>query len=204
MHIIFNRAGGEAVTRQIDTYYVIFRRNTGGFRSVIFDTVDSLKTSIIVVFLIFALAFRAVGVSGTSMVPTLSDGDWLAVTAVTTDLRRGDIVVVTQPWERAIPIIKRVIGLPGDTVDIDFDNGFVYVNGEKLTEPYIAEPTHEYYDVEFPVTVPEGHIFVMGDNRNVSLDSRSSKVGFADKRFVLGKAFFRLFKETGFIGREGK
>jgi signal peptidase I len=204
MYIIFNRAGGEAVTRQIDTYYVIFRRNTGGFRSVIFDTVDSLKTSIIVVFLIFALAFRAVGVSGTSMVPTLSDGDWLAVTAVTTDLRRGDIVVVTQPWERAIPIIKRVIGLPGDTVDIDFDNGFVYVNGEKLTEPYIAEPTHEYYDVEFPVTVPEGHLFVMGDNRNVSLDSRSSKVGFADKRFVLGKAFFRLFKETGFIGREGK
>ena len=113
-------------------------------------------------------------------------------------------MVVTQPWERKIPIIKRVIGLSGDTIDIDFDNGFVYVNGEKLTEPYIAEPTHEYYDVEFPVTVPEGHIFVMGDNRNVSLDSRSSKVGFADKRFVLGKAFFRLFKETGFIGREGK
>ena len=192
------------MTRQIDTYYVIFRRETGGFRSVIFDTVDSLKTSIIVVFLIFALAFRAVGVSGTSMVPTLSDGDWLAVTAVTTDYRRGDIVVVTQHRKRKIPIIKRVIGLSGDTIDIDFDNGFVYVNGEKLTEPYIAEPTHEYYDVEFPVTVPEGHIFVMGDNRNVSLDSRSSKVGFADKRFVLGKAFFRLFKETGFIGREGK
>ena len=197
-------AGGETVTRQIDTYYVIFRRETGGFCSAVFDIVDSLKGAIIAVFLIFALAFRAVGVSGTSMVPTLSDGDWLAVTAVTTDYRRGDIVVVTQPWERAIPIIKRVIGLPGDTVDIDFDNGFVYVNGEKLTEPYIAEPTHEYYDVEFPVTVPEGHLFVMGDNRNVSLDSRSSKVGFADKRFVLGRAFFRLFKETGAISREGK
>ena len=192
------------MTRQIDTYYVIFRRETGGFYSAVFDIVDSLKGAIIAVFLIFALAFRAVGVSGTSMVPTLSDGDGLAVPAVTTAYRRGDIVVVTQPWERKIPIIKRVIGLSGDTIDIDFDNGFVYVNGEKLSEPYIAEPTNQSYDVEFPVTVPEGYLFVMGDNRNVSLDSRSSKVGFADKRFVLGRAFFRLFKETGAISREGK
>ena len=190
--------------RQIDVYYVVFPQESKGIFTAVFDIVDSLKSAIIAVFLIFALAFRAVGVSGTSMVPTLLDGDWLAVTAVTTDFRRGDIVVVTQPWERKIPIIKRVIGLSGDTVDIDFDNGFVYVNGEKLTEPYIAEPTNESYDVEFPVTVPEGYLFVMGDNRNVSLDSRSSKVGFADKRFVLGRAFFRLFKDTGFISREGK
>ncbi|MBR6360811.1 MAG: signal peptidase I [Clostridia bacterium] len=204
MYIVFFCAGGETVKRQIDIYYVIFPGCSGGFRSVVFDIIDSLKSSIIAVFLIFALVFRAVGVSGTSMVPTLRDGDWLAVTAVTPDLRHGDIVVVTQPWERGIPIIKRVIGLSGDKVDIDFENGFVYVNGEKLSEPYIAEPTREYYDVEFPLTVPDGYLFVMGDNRNVSLDSRSSKVGFADKRYVLGRAFFRLFKETGFIGREGK
>ena len=190
--------------RQIDIYYVLFPESNYGIRTAVFDLIDSLKTSIIAVFLIFALVFRAVGVSGTSMVPTLNDKDWLAVTAVTPDFRRGDIVVVTQPWERGIPIIKRVIGLSGDTVDIDFENGFVYVNGEKLNEPYIAEPTHESYDVEFPVTVPDGYLFVMGDNRNVSLDSRSSKVGFADKRYILGRAFFRLFKDTGFISREGK
>lgn len=190
--------------RQIDVYYVLFPEKASKFHIGIFETVDSLKGAIIAVFIVFCLVFRAVGVSGTSMVPTLNDGDWLAITGITADLRHGDIVVVTQPWNRNIPIIKRVIGLPGDTIFIDFENGIVYRNGEMLSEPYIAEPTHKYYDVEFPLTVPEGKIFAMGDNRNDSLDSRSSQIGLIDERYVLGRAFFRFFEDTGFLSRADK
>ena len=190
--------------RQIDVYYVLFPEKASKFHIGIFETVDSLKGAIIAVFIVFCLVFRAVGVSGTSMVPTLNDGDWLAITGITADLRHGDIVVVTQPWNRNIPIIKRVIGLPGDTIFIDFENGIVYRNGKMLSEPYIAEPTHKYYDVEFPLTVPEGKIFAMGDNRNDSLDSRSSQIGLIDERYVLGRAFFRFFEDTGFLSRADK
>ena len=183
---------------------MLFPEKASKFHIGIFETVDSLKGAIIAVFIVFCLVFRAVGVSGTSMVPTLNDGDWLAITGITADLRHGDIVVVTQPWSRNIPIIKRVIGLPGDTIFIDFENGIVYRNGEMLSEPYIAEPTHKYYDVEFPLTVPEGKIFAMGDNRNDSLDSRSSQIGLIDERYVLGRAFFRFFEDTGFLSRADK
>ncbi len=167
-----------------------------------FDLADSLKTSIIAVFLIFCFAFRVVGVSGTSMVPTLHDGDWLAVSSITREIHHGDIVVVTKPWERNIPIIKRVIAMPGDTLDIDFENGIVYLNGEILSEPYIEDETHLEYNAKLPMTIPEGYIFVMGDNRNNSLDSRSDKVGLIDKKYILGKAFFRFYKNTGFLNRE--
>lgn len=161
--------------------------------SLFYDMVDSLKGAIIVVFLIFAFVFRVLGVDGDSMVPTLNDGDWVAISGITTNVERGDIVVVTQPWERNVPIIKRVIAVGGDTVDIDFENGRVYVNGTEIYEPYINEPTMVSYDVEFPVTVDEGKVFVMGDNRNISLDSRSSKIGFIDENYILGKALVRLY-----------
>ena len=160
---------------------------------LVFDIVDSLKISILIVFLLFTLVFRAVGVEGTSMVPTLNDGDWLAVTAVQLEpVRRGDIVVVTQPWDRNVPIIKRVIGVEGDLIHIDFRKGEVYVNKHKLDEKYITEKTHLRYDVKFPVVVPEGCVFVMGDNRNDSLDSRSTKIGFINKNYILGKTIIRI------------
>ena len=185
--------------RQIDVYFMLFPKPPR--RSVLpfFDLTDSLKTSIIVVFLIFCFAFRVVGVSGTSMVPTLQNGDWLAVTSITRVLHHGDIVVVTKPWERNIPIIKRVIALPGDTLDIDFENGIVYLNGEIIDEPYISEKTSLEYNAKLPMKIPDGYVFVMGDNRNNSLDSRSDKVGLIDMKYVLGKAFFRFYRETGFI-----
>lgn len=161
--------------------------------NLFYDMVDSLKGAIIVVFLIFAFVFRVLGVDGDSMVPTLNDGDWVAISGLTTSVERGDIVVVAQPWERNVPIIKRVIAVEGDTVDIDFEIGKVYVNGAEIYEPYISEPTMLSYDVEFPVTVDEGKIFVMGDNRNISLDSRSSKIGLIDENYILGKALVRLY-----------
>lgn len=160
---------------------------------LVFDIVDSLKISVLTVLLLFTLVFRAVGVEGTSMVPTLNDGDWLAVTAVQLKpVKRGDIVVITQPWDRNVPIIKRVIGVEGDLVHIDFQSGDVYVNKKKLSEKYIFDKTHLCYDVKFPVIVPEGCVFVMGDNRNDSLDSRSSKIGFINENYILGKTIIRI------------
>ena len=159
-----------------------------------YDLFDSLKGAVLVVLLLFTLVFRAVGVEGDSMQPTLDSGDWVAVTGMLLhSVERGDIVVVTQPWERHVPIIKRVIGVAGDEIMINFEKGIVYVNGEPKYEEYINERTFVQYDVEFPVTVPEGKLFLMGDNRNVSLDSRSSSIGFIDESYVLGKAFIRLY-----------
>ncbi len=159
----------------------------------LYEWLDSLVYAFLTILLVFTFAFRVVGVSGESMVPTLQNGDWLAVRAVNMTVERGDIVVITQPNELHEPIIKRVIALGGDTVDIDFTSGTVAVNGETLSEPYIAEPTHRQFDLTFPLTVPQGFVFAMGDNRNNSLDSRSSTIGFVDERYILGVAEFRLF-----------
>lgn len=190
--------------RRIDTYYVIFPPKENIFFSIVFDAFDSIKGAVTVVFLVFALVFRAVGVSGDSMVPTLQDSDWLAIKSINTQFERGDIVVVTQPWERDIPIIKRVIAKEGDTIYIDLEKHEVFVNGELLDEPYIAEPTSVNYNAIFPLTVPEGHLFVMGDNRNSSLDSRSGKVGLIDERYVLGKAVYRISPNSGSLTKENK
>ena len=180
--------------RKIEEYWVEFEDEKAPFFSgVIYDACDSLKGAIIAVFLIFAFAFRVVGVDGDSMKNTLHDGDWVAVSGVTMKFERGDIVVVTQPWERNVPIIKRVIGVEGDTVYIDFSSGKVYINDKEIYEPYIAEQTHLQYDIEFPVTVGKDEVFVMGDNRNDSLDSRSSKIGMIDVNYILGKAVFKLY-----------
>ena len=91
------------------------------------------------------------------------------------------------------PIVKRVIAVEGQTVDIDFAEGIVYVDGEALEEDYIREPTYTAEGTEFPLTVPEGSIFVMGDNRNGSSDSRDYRLGTVDTRYVIGKAAFLIF-----------
>lgn len=182
--------------RRIEEYWVIFddeaQEEPKGFVSALFDGVDSVRNAILAVFFIFTFVFRAVGVDGSSMVPTLHDGDWMAVRSIVTEVKRGDIVIITQPWDRNVPIVKRVIAVSGDVVNIDFNLHEVYVNGEKLNEPYINEPTALSYDMQFPLTVEEGKVFVMGDNRNDSLDSRSSRIGLIDERYIFGKAEVRL------------
>lgn len=182
--------------RRIEEYWVIFddeaQEEPKGLVSALFDGVDSVRNAILAVFIIFTFVFRAVGVDGSSMVPTLHDGDWMAVRSIVTEVKRGDIVIITQPWDRNVPIVKRVIAVSGDVVNIDFNLHEVYVNGEKLNEPYINEPTALSYDMQFPLTVEEGNVFVMGDNRNDSLDSRSSRIGLIDERYIFGKAEVRL------------
>ena len=149
--------------------------------------------------ILFVFAVRLVGVDGSSMYPTLHDRDYLVLLSNVfyRDVEAGDIVVMTVPYFGDEPIVKRVVATGGQTVDIDFEAGVVYVDGEALDEPYTYEPTYVSYEeigqgLEYPVTVPEGHVFVMGDNRNNSTDSRFAPVGVVDERDVLGKVLFLL------------
>jgi len=149
-----------------------------------------------VVILLFTICFRVVVVSGPSMNDTLVNGDWLFLLSNLTagEIRQGDIIVASkESFKNGEPIIKRVIATEGQVVDIDFNAGIVYVDSQPLNEPYTLTPTNIQEGVSFPCTVEPGCIFVMGDNRNESLDSRSNQIGLIDKREVVGKAVFVLF-----------
>ncbi len=156
-----------------------------------FDMIGSVFAALVIIFVVFTFCFRAVSVNGSSMLPTLNNGDWLLVSSKS-EYKRGDIIIITQPNDRNEPLVKRVIALEGETIDIDFITGEVKIDGETINEPYIKDLTHLKYDVSFPYHVPEGHVFAMGDNRNDSLDSRSSRIGAIDERYILGKAFVRI------------
>ena len=166
-----------------------------------------LRTLVCVVLatvLVFTLVVRIVRVEKQSMRETLQDGDiLLAVNRhLAGELKAGDIVVVKKEYfEDGKPIVKRIVATEGQTVDIDFDEGVVYVDGQALEEDYIREPTYLDEGLEFPVTVPEDCVFLLGDNRNNSMDSRYPDLGPVDVRCVIGKAVVLVFPgrtaETG-------
>ncbi len=158
-----------------------------------------LSYLIAVMMVIFLLLFRVVVVSGPSMKNTLVDGDYLLLLSGTfyNDPQNGDIIVASKDsFENGIPIVKRVIATEGQTVDIDFINGIVYVDGKAQKEPYITESTTRAEGVHFPLKVDEGCVFVLGDNRPVSCDSRNPQVGLLDTREILGKAIFLFLPGT--------
>ena len=162
----------------------------------LYEWVQSLVGSVLVVVAIFTFVIRMMGVDGHSMLNTLQHGDRLLVvnSMLYHDYKYGDIVILRKDGVfDDDPIVKRVIAVEGQTVDIDFAEGIVYVDGEALEEDYIREPTYTAEGTEFPLTVPEGSIFVMGDNRNGSSDSRDYRLGTVDTRYVIGKAAFLIF-----------
>ena len=161
----------------------------------LYEWVQALVCSVLLVVLIFTFGIRLVGVDGHSMLPSLQDGDRLLVlnSLLHHNYEYGDIVVLRKESFGQEPIVKRVIATEGQTVDIDFAQGLVYVDGEILQEDYINEPTYLEEGTSFPLTVPEGEIFVLGDNRNHSSDSRHSNLGTVDTRCVIGKAEILLY-----------
>lgn len=151
--------------------------------------------------LVFLLLFRVVVVSGTSMNNTLLNGDYLVVLGNTfyQEPEYGDIIVASKKsFDEGAPIVKRVIATEGQKVDIDFAKGIVYVDDVALDEKYTLTPTNEPEGTKFPLIVDEGCLFVMGDNRNGSKDSRHPEIGLIDKREVLGKVFFLFFPGTNY------
>lgn len=159
----------------------------------ILDWYDALVFALTLLVLIFAFVVRIVVVNGHSMNNTLSNGDRLLVQSTPYTPQRGDVVVVDGYINYGKPLVKRVIAKAGDVVDIDTNAGVVYVNGEALDEPYTAEATYVAGNMPFPITVPEGSLFLMGDNRQHSTDSRFASVGFVDERDILGKVLLRIF-----------
>ena len=150
-------------------------------------------TWLVGILLVFLILFRVIVVSGVSMNQTLVHGDYLLLinNLLYTEPKQGDVIVAAKDsFKDGEPIIKRVIATEGQWVDIDFETGIVYVNGNALDEPYVNTPTNLYEGVDFPLLVEEGCVFVMGDNRNESKDSRSPEIGQIDKREILGKAIF--------------
>ena len=161
--------------------------------------VHDLLYMLAAIMLVFLVFFRVIVVTQNSMYDTLWDGDYLLLVSETFcgEPRQGDIVVISkQSFEDGKPIVKRVIATEGQQVDIDFDAGIVYVDGEALEEPYLKQLTTNDEGTVFPLTVAQGCIFVLGDNRSVSLDSRSPQIGQIDRREVLGKAVFLLLPGT--------
>ena len=140
-----------------------------------------------------------VGVSGPSMKATLVDGDWLLLlgNVLYGEPKQGDVIVASKDaFDDGKPIVKRVIATEGQVVDIDFSTGTVYVDGVALEEDYTYSKTTLDEGVSFPLMVEKGHVFVLGDNRGWSRDSRSPDIGQIDHREILGKAFFLFMPGT--------
>lgn len=156
----------------------------------LYEWVEIITASLVIITFVFTFLFRLVQVDGTSMETTLHDRERLVLSCLPYTPARGDIVVVSQGGENE-PLIKRVIALEGDTVSIDAQTGTVYLNGELLQEPYIHVPT-AMERMEGEVTVPEGMVFIMGDNRlrGHSLDSRT--FGCVETGRLIGKAVYRV------------
>ena len=160
-----------------------------------YEWVQALVCSVLAVVVLFTFGVRLIGVDGHSMVPTLQHGDRLLVlnSKLCGGYEPGDIVVLRKERFLPTPIVKRVVAVEGQVVDIDFSSGTVFVDGQRLHEDYINEQTFKNDGTAFPLTVPEGSVFVMGDNRNHSNDSRDVRLGTVDTRYIIGRAVFLAF-----------
>lgn len=170
-----------------------YRKN---FRKTMLDTIGSLLVVAAIAVLVSMLFLPVLRVTGTSMTPTMQN-DELVICSKRSDFKSGDIIAFY--YNNKI-LLKRVIGVAGDWIEIEED-GTVYVNGEELIEPYVAEKSLGECDIEFPYQVPDNRIFVMGDHRATSIDSRSTTVGCIADEYIIGRVVFRLWprESIGFI-----
>ena len=169
---------------------VVIPINRSKVTATVFDWLGSLLIALVCVLLVMTFCFRIIDVDGTSMEPTLINTDKVVITDLFYTPHNGDVIVISHGEDYPKPLVKRVIAIPGQTLQLDFENNAVYVDGEKIDEPYIqgflkqSDKTAE----EINGVIPEGKLFVMGDNRTVSLDSRSHQIGLIDLDSVIGKA----------------
>lgn len=172
------------------------------FASDIFEIIEMFTVCASVIMILFTFILHPTVVDGPSMENTLLHGDYLLISALPYEPEAGDIVVVHNVGLRhySKPIIKRIIATEGQTVDIDFETWTVTVDGNVIDEPYMKLASDGYItsDWSYPIVIPEGHVFVMGDNRNHSADSRSREIGLIDERCIVGKAVVRVFPFTRF------
>ena len=172
---------------QVETERKRYRRQRA-YNKALSGTVYVLTIVAAVAVLISTLVLPVLQIEGTSMEPTLSGGD-IVLLMKTTRFDHGDLCGFT--WNNKL-LIKRVIGLPGDWIEIDTD-GTVYLNGEKLDEPYVEQMALGECDLEFPYQVPQEQYFVIGDMRESSIDSRNTLIGCIPKDQIVGKVFFRVW-----------
>ncbi|MDI3280467.1 MAG: signal peptidase I [Bacillota bacterium] len=160
-------------------------------KSIVREYVESTVMAVALALFIMTFIARSFSVDGSSMVPTLHNGERVLVDEISYRLikpARGEIIVFRLPANPKVRYIKRIIGLPGDTVEIR--DGRVLVNGEPLQEDYLSEPIYGDFG---PYRVPEDSYFVLGDNRNNSEDSRFRRVGYVPRRYIVGRAIFRYW-----------
>lgn len=178
-------------------------KDSDSFENTIYDWARCLISAVAGVVLLFVFVLRLIGVSGGSMQNTLYTGDrLLMINSALCNFEQGDIVVINAyNAQLDDTIIKRIIAVGGQTVDIDFETGIVFVDGKALMEDYVKEMTFTSGGTQFPLTLAEDEVFVMGDNRNASTDSRSIMLGAVKKDYIQGEAFFLLIpgktEETG-------
>ena len=160
----------------------------------IYDWIQCIISALMICVVIFLFFIRIIDVIGTSMNPTLSNNDKMLVSGLFYTPKAGDVVVFKkEDYDPNKALVKRVIAVAGQEINMDFDKGIVYVDGVAIQEDYILEATHNKLDFIGPKTVPEGCVFVMGDNRNASTDSRKTEIGMVDTRLILGRAYMVVY-----------
>lgn len=159
---------------------------------IVYDFAEILMSAVLAVAVVFSFCFKTSVVNGDSMKNTLHNGDTVLISSVNRKIDNGNVVVISQPNIYSRVLIKRVIATGGQTITFDREQRKLFVDGKELVEPYIREKMFFSSAMDGSITVPEGKLFVMGDNRNESADSRDPGVGLIDERYVVGKVIYRV------------